>query len=105
MQTQAPHNGTDLTHKLVDNRVHWLRAKCQLDRWTEEKKLLTLEMACTVRWFRWKKRSWQTLGEKSQSCEDFGAAGYAFRQMSLWGRMEAEATKLFTNANPGHLDA
>lgn len=80
-------------------RVHWIRARAQKNRWEEEFLLVQYEMEWTTRSFLHKAQEWQDrFGEPNV---DPGPKAYAARQSSQWRRMAFDADRLFrsTNAN------
>ncbi|PPQ86478.1 hypothetical protein CVT26_011993 [Gymnopilus dilepis] len=76
-------------------RVHWLRARAQMQRWHEEVLLLSHEMQWTVRFYMYKARTW----EDSMSVGGVtpGAKAYALRQIDMWRKLAVGADALFSD--------
>ncbi|PPR03552.1 hypothetical protein CVT24_007599 [Panaeolus cyanescens] len=66
------------------NRVHWLRARALSMRWSEEVKLVTMEMSWAVRYFLHQQTKW----DNATQLEDItmGAKAYAFLLSDLFLR-------------------
>jgi hypothetical protein len=81
----------------VVQRVHWLRARAQRNRWREECLLLTYEMEWTVRYFVQRGTTWESKCRGSPA----GAAAYAAQQLTFWLQLAHFANRVFaqTNAN------
>lgn len=85
------------TNKLAVYRVHWLKAKSQRDRWSEERKLLRHEMDFTVNFMAntaddWEVRASQAGADRGNG---HGLCCYAFRQANMWRRMATQARQEF----------
>jgi len=78
-------------------RVHWLRARAQKNRWDEELSLVKYEMEWTARYFLYHAREW----EKIFDSEDLhaGPKAYAARQAAQWFYMASNADRLFKSVN------
>jgi hypothetical protein len=78
-------------------RVHWLRARAQKNRWDEELSLVKYEMEWTARYFLYRAREW----EKRFDSEDLYARpkAYAARQAAQWFYMASNADRLFKSVN------
>lgn len=83
--------------KIIVQRVHWLRARAQKNRWQEELTLIRYEMEWTTRYFLHRAETWQTqLGEKDLHA---GPIAYAARQAAQWGDMALDAERAFRVIN------
>ena len=79
-------------------RVHWIRARSQKNRWEEELLLVKYEMEWTTRSFLHKAKVWQDRFEELNVGP--GPKAYAARQSSQWRCMASEADRLFRSTNP-----
>ena len=80
----------------VVQRVHWLRARAQKNRWQEELTLVGYEMEWTTRYFLHKAGMWQEqLGDQTLP----GPKAYAARQSAQWGNLASDAERAFRNVN------
>lgn len=66
------------------NRVHFLRARAQKERWTEELLLVRHEMDWTVRYFQHQAEMWKARAIASAAA---GPAAYALRKAAMWDEM------------------
>jgi hypothetical protein len=82
-------------------RVHWVRARAQKNRWKEEFLLVKYEMEWTTRSFLHKAREWQDRFEEGDI--DPGPKAYAARQSSQWRHMALDADRLFRSANSEYI--
>jgi hypothetical protein len=78
-------------------RVHWLRARCQRNRWAEELTLVEYEMKWTVNYFMNRARLWNDRTITSQRDVHAGAAAYARRQEATWKSVAMCAQSTFGN--------
>jgi hypothetical protein len=78
-------------------RVHWIRARAQKNRWEEELLLVKYEMEWTTRSFLHKAGEWQESFEEPNI--DPGPRAYAARQSSQWRRMASDADRLYQLVN------
>ena len=81
-------------------RVHWLRARAQKNRWSEEFTLIQYEMKWTVNYFINLSDTWKTRAKATKQAGKHGAAAYANRQCSVWRAMAAAAEKSFNAVQP-----
>ena len=81
-------------------RVHWIRARAQKDRWEEELMLVKYEMGWTTRSFLHKAKEWQNRFEEPDI--DPGPKAYAAWQSSQWSVMALDADQMFRSANPDY---
>ena len=87
------------------HRVHWLRARAQSGRWSEEAILVGYEMQWSIRYFLHKAQQWDNLcdtGNESSSLAP-GPAAYAARKAAMWRWVALKAKKCFLQANPNIL--
>ena len=78
-------------------RVSWLRAKARYLRWTEEMRLVKLEMHWTVNWFRHKQRCWkERLDCVVDEERDDGLKCYCHKQIALWKEFADGAEQRFS---------
>lgn len=82
------------------NRVHWLRARAQRERWKEELMLVKKEMDWTVRYYIHHARVWRERKDVADNMGDIGAAAYAARKDAMWLEMAAHAAADFQAVNP-----
>jgi hypothetical protein len=82
------------------NRVHWLRARAQRQRWQEELILVEREMEWTVRYYLHQSGVWTERRRTADDIEDRGAAVYAARKIDMWRNMAASASVQFLSVNP-----
>jgi len=81
----------------VVQRVHWLRARAQKNRWQEELTLVGYEMEWTTRYFLYRAGKWQTqFGKENQQA---GTKAYAARQAAQWGDLASDADRAFRVVN------
>jgi hypothetical protein len=73
-------------------RVHWLRARAQKERWAEEVTLVAYEMQWTVRYFLYNVQLWE--GRRRNSTLH-GPASYAARKAAMWHYMALNADRIF----------
>ncbi|KAF9546258.1 hypothetical protein CPC08DRAFT_649119 [Agrocybe pediades] len=100
-------------HLMMVDRVHWLRARAQADRWREERLLVTYEMQWTVRSFLHKCTNWRkaceptapvlgapgVLAKASAPRDSPGARAYAERQANTWLALAVLSDRQFKIAN------
>jgi hypothetical protein len=77
-------------------RVHWLRAKAQKMRWTEELQCLQVEMESAVRFFRHQEQVWHEKQKFIEPQSEPGHAAWAARQSAMWRSMAMQANSKFT---------
>lgn len=73
------------------NRVHWIRARAQKNRWDEELTLTAYEMQWTVRYFQHRAGKWQEWGTQAEDANKPGPAAYAARKIAMWTNMAQHA--------------
>jgi len=84
----------------VVNRVHWLRARAQRQRWNEELILVRNEMDWTVRYYIYQSTVWKDRKSVAEGMDDMGAAVYAARKYAMWMHMAVTSADQFKNVNP-----
>ncbi|KAI5885747.1 uncharacterized protein SCHCODRAFT_02520026 [Schizophyllum commune H4-8] len=92
----AAEDGTEAAgvHDLY--RVSFLRAKCRLERWEEEERLVSHEMLWTRLAFEKQQGTWQAAGDAARSStEGAGWAAYAYNQADMWGSLVTECVTKF----------
>jgi hypothetical protein len=82
---------SDLTGGTV-NRVHWLRARAQKQRWAEEFTLVGYEMTWTVNYFLHQSAIWEDRGNTAHKP---GAVAYAAKKAAMWRSMAGISDDLF----------
>lgn len=86
----------------VVNRVHWLRARAQQQRWNEELILVGHEMDWTVRYYIYQSTIWKDRKKVAEGMRDSGAAVYAAKKDAMWMLMAVTAADQFQNVNPSY---
>ena len=81
------------------NRVHWLRARAQRQRWMEEYMLVGYEMQWIVRYYLHQSGAWENCKAAAQHSGKPGAAAYAARKAAMWQTMAATSDKQFKVVN------
>ncbi|KAI9428667.1 hypothetical protein BJY52DRAFT_1200843 [Lactarius psammicola] len=75
------------------NRVHWLRAKAQFQRWMEEQASLHNEAEWVSAYFYAKAEQWKVLMSKVAQRSQHGHKAYASQQMYLWEELSRSSEK------------
>lgn len=85
-----------LTICLLVYRVSWLRARARFLRWSEESRLVPMEMKWTVKWFSWQMEKWENRLQsiREDSCPP-GLEAYCHKQIALWEGLKLAAEKRF----------
>jgi hypothetical protein len=89
-----------LTYKSVE-RVHWLRAKAQFERWLEEQDSIHNKAQWIPAYFHAKANTWKNLMVTSQQHSLIGHQSYASYQMHAWEELSqcsAHAMTCITDA-------
>jgi hypothetical protein len=81
--------------------VHWLRARAQKNRWSEELTLVKYEMEWTTRFFLKRAADWRERAGLPTPLP--GPRAYAARQASQWSQMASEAERVFAAVYPGYI--
>jgi hypothetical protein len=89
-------------YQFTVNRVHWIRARGQRNRWQEEFVLTGYEMEWTVRSYMFKSMEWDKHLQSSLADGDAGAAAYAARKKDDWNLMAYKADRQFALINPSY---
>jgi hypothetical protein len=84
----------------VVNRVHWLRARAQRERWKEEFTLVGHEMSWTVRYYSYQSGLWNERRAVANRSKNYGAMAYAARKEAMWMAMATSAESRFKKLNP-----
>ncbi len=78
-------------------RVTWLRARARYLQWSEEVRLVRLEMQWTINWFRSHEMRWrERLDELDDDESEAGLQCYCYKQMGLWDMLADDAAKTFS---------
>lgn len=85
----------------VVQRVHWLRARSQKSRWSEEFILVGYEMQWVVRHFLYQAKVWSE--RQTGPSVSAGAAAYASRQHARWTDIAAAADSKFKANNVNYI--
>ena len=81
-----------LTDGIV-NRVHWLRAKAQFERWKEEQDSIHNEAIWVPTYFQTKADCWKGWMKRATQDKLHGHAAYASRQAHAWGELSKSSKK------------
>ncbi len=65
-------------------KVHWLRAKAQFERWLEEQQSIQNEAEWIPAWFHAKAETWKVLMDAARQGSLQGHLAYASGQMHTW---------------------
>lgn len=76
----------------IVQRVHFLRARAQKQRWSEELILVGYEMSWTVRYYRRQAEIWK---QRSTETPVPGPIAYARRKVDMWGEIAWFAEESF----------
>jgi hypothetical protein len=88
-------------------RVHWLRAKAQFERWLEEQDSIHNEAQWIPAYFHSKAETWRKLMVVAALGSLKGHEAYASYQMHAWEELSHSATSALspiTNSQPVHYD-
>src|SRR6202012_5536454 len=88
------------------NRVHWLRAKAQFERWKEEQDSIHNEVVWVPAYFHTMAELWKAQVEFSVQGDLSRHAAYAPHQAYAWEELSLSATKalaLITSASLKHI--
>ena len=81
-----------LIYNTVD-RVHWLRAKAQFERWLEEQDSIHNEAHWVAAYFHYKADTWRKLMLVAADASLTGHAAYASYQMHAWEELSQSSAK------------
>ena len=93
---------TERTH--IVNRVHWIRARSQRDRWREENTLCGYEMQWTVRYYKYHAKLWQDRAISAEGVGEAGQIAYCIRKSLMWSDFASAAETRFRVVNPRYQD-
>jgi hypothetical protein len=82
-------------------RLHWLRARAQANRWTEELNLTKHEMEWTVRFYMYMARKWKH--RRDVLSPSRGHHAYAEQQIDMWNELGRVGENLFRSVNREYL--
>lgn len=82
---------------LAVQRVHWLRARAQRNRWNEELTLVQYEMEWTTRYFGHRADQWKQRFHHPEVGP--GPKAYAARMVAQWSHMAFDANRVFKGIN------
>jgi hypothetical protein len=80
----------------IVNRVHWLRAKAQLERWQEEQYSIRNEAVWVPAYFHAKAECWRSWIALATQAKLPGHMAYASRQAHAWEEMSRSSIKALT---------
>jgi hypothetical protein len=86
-----------LTCIMPVKRIHWLRARAQMQRWTKQLILVGYEMQWTVQYFRYQCGQWKK-GYEDPSVTP-GSGAHAHRQYAFWATLASMADTRFIKVN------
>src|ERR1700744_486215 len=89
------------------NRVHWLRAKAQFERWKEEQHSIHNEAIWIPAYFHSKAECWKAWMDVAAQAQFPGHNAYASRQAHAWEELSRSAMKSLskiTSASLKHLE-
>ena len=78
-------------------RVNWLKAKAQVDQWTENEKLFLVknEMQWTMLWFQNQANLWKERSEMEGDDFPVGHKAYAVKQQKLFNEFLTKSSERF----------
>ena len=79
--------------KSIVNRVHWLRAKAQFQRWLEEQASIYNEAKWVPAYFHAKAEQWEALMNIAAQQSQHGHEAYASQQMHSWEELSRSSEK------------
>ena len=79
----------------IVQRVHWIRAWVQKQRWKEELILVGYEMQWMVSYYKHQATIWDARGKRAQDAGNAGATAYVACKSAMWQDMAAVAEKRF----------
>ncbi|KAN0130001.1 hypothetical protein V8E53_012155 [Lactarius tabidus] len=75
------------------NRIHWLRAKAQFERWLEEQASIHNEAVWVPAYFHSKAEQWEERMKNAAQYSQKGHAAYASQQMHSWEELSKSSEK------------
>jgi hypothetical protein len=91
--------------ELIVNRVHWLRAKAQFQRWMEERASIRNEAEWVPSYFRVKAERWRKLMIIAAQKTQCGHEAYASQQINAWEALSRSSTKALSPISSAQLNA
>ncbi|KAF9470577.1 hypothetical protein BDN70DRAFT_821165 [Pholiota conissans] len=83
-------------------RIHYLRARANRLRWTEELSYASHEMEWTIRFYLHHANVWQQRSDNQAEEGNAGAVSYALRKSAMWKELVPLAENQFRKANPNY---
>jgi hypothetical protein len=83
---------TILIESIVE-RVHWLRAKAQFQRWIEEQASIHNEAEWVPAYFHTRSEKWKVLMTIARQQQQCGHEAYASQQMHSWEELSMSSKK------------
>ena|ERR1700735_1978198 len=80
----------------IVNRVHWLRAKAQFERWQEEQDSIHNEAVWVTAYFHTKSNCWKAWMDKAAQEMLPGHKAYASHQAHAWEELSRSSMKALT---------
>ena len=93
---------TDYWSHLV-YRIHWLRARAQKNRWTEELSRTKHEMTWVTRFFMYQALQWDFRQISSGSSDNAGFQAYSAQKVDMWNEFGRVADAKFAIANKNYV--
>lgn len=81
-------------------RIHWLRARAEKNRWSEELYLTEHEMVWTVKYYMYMAKLWEK--RRMEYIHNQGLKAYAEQQIALWNDLGRVTQNLFRRVNFSH---
>jgi hypothetical protein len=81
---------------LIVNRVHWLRAKAQFERWKEEQDSICNEAGWVPAYFHAKAECWKAWAVIAAEARLPGHESYASRQAHAWEELSRSSIRALT---------
>jgi hypothetical protein len=79
--------------ELIVERVHWLRAKAQFQRWMEEQASIHNEAEWVPAYFHTRSEQWKVLMTMARLQDQPGHEAYASQQMHSWEELSMSSKK------------
>jgi hypothetical protein len=77
-------------------KVHWLRAKAQFERWLEEQHSIHNEAEWIPAWFHAKAETWKVLMDAAEQASLQGHQAYASGQMHTWEELSQSSREVLS---------
>ena len=78
-------------------KVHWLRAKAQFERWLEEQQSIHNEAEWIPSWFHAKAETWKVLMVTAEEASLRGHQAYASHQMHTWEELSQSSREALSS--------